>query len=87
MLPGGASDQSTVIEVRAHDRPGLLFTVTKVLAAEGLDVRAARVETLGAEVVDAFYVTDRGGRVLTPDRAESVRSAVEEALSVAPPRS
>jgi len=87
MLPGGASDQSTVIEVRAHDRPGLLFTVTKVLAAEGLDVRAARVETLGAEVVDAFYVTDRGGRVLAPDRAESVRSAVEEALSVAPPRS
>jgi len=87
LLPGGASDHSTVIEVRAHDRPGLLFTVTKVLAAEGLDVRAARVETLGAEVVDAFYVTDRGGRVLAPDRAESVRRAVEEALSVAPPRS
>ncbi len=87
LLPGGASDHSTVIEVRAHDRPGLLFTVTKVLATEGLDVRAARVETLGAEVVDAFYVTDRGGRVLAPDRAESVRRAVEEALSVVPPRS
>jgi [protein-PII] uridylyltransferase len=75
-----------VLEVRAHDRPGLLFTVTRVLAAEGLDVRSARVETLGAEVVDAFYVTDRGGRPLVPDRAEAVRRAVEEALDATGPR-
>jgi [protein-PII] uridylyltransferase len=86
LLPGGASDQATVLEVRAHDRPGLLFTVTRVLAAEGLDVRSARVETLGAEVVDAFYVTDRGGRPLTSDRAEAVRRAVEEALEGTGPR-
>jgi [protein-PII] uridylyltransferase len=86
LLPGGASDQATVIEVRAHDRPGLLFTVTKVLATEGLDVRSARVETLGAEVVDAFYVTDRAGRPLAADRAESVRRGVEEALTSSGPR-
>jgi [protein-PII] uridylyltransferase len=87
LLPGGASDKATVLEVRAHDRPGLLFTVTRVLAAEGLDVRSARVETLGAEVVDAFYVTDRGGRPLVPERAEAVRRAVEEALRGSAPRS
>jgi [protein-PII] uridylyltransferase len=75
-----------VLEVRAHDRPGLLFTVTRVLAAEGLDVRSARVETLGAEVVDAFYVTDRSGRPLAPDGAEAVRRAVEEALEATGPR-
>jgi [protein-PII] uridylyltransferase len=75
-----ASDVATVLEVRAHDRPGLLFTVARVLAAEGLDVRSARVETLGAEVVDAFYVTDASGAPLRPDRAESVRRAVEEAV-------
>jgi [protein-PII] uridylyltransferase len=86
LLPGGASDQATVLEVRAHDRPGLLFTVTRVLAADGLDVRSARVETLGAEVVDAFYVTDRGGRPLPADRAEAVRRAVEEALEGSGPR-
>jgi [protein-PII] uridylyltransferase len=87
LLPGGASDKATVLEVRAHDRPGLLFTVTRVLAAEGLDVRSARVETLGAEVVDAFYLTDRGGRPLAAERAEAVRRAVEEALRGSGPRS
>src|SRR5450755_759508 len=87
LLPGGASDKATVLEVRAHDRPGLLFTVTRVLAAEGLDVQSARVETLGAEVVDAFFVTDRGGRPLAPERAEAVRRAVEEALRGSAPRS
>ena len=84
---GGASDKATVLEVRAHDRPGLLFAVTRALAAEGLDVRSARVETLGAEVVDAFYVTDRGGRTdLQPERAEAVRRAIEEALRGSGPR-
>jgi [protein-PII] uridylyltransferase len=86
LLPGGASDLATVLEVRAHDRPGLLFTVTRVLAAEGLDVRSARVETLGAEVVDAFYVTDRAGRPLSSERAETVRHGVEEALRGGGPR-
>ncbi|MGH8891245.1 MAG: [protein-PII] uridylyltransferase [Acidothermaceae bacterium] len=81
LLPGGASDAATVLEVRAHDRPGLLFTVTQVLAECGLDVRSARVETLGAEVVDAFYLTDAAGRALEPARAEAVRMAVESALS------
>jgi [protein-PII] uridylyltransferase len=80
LLPGGASDSATVLEVRAHDRPGLLFTVARVLAAEGLDVRSARVETLGAEVVDAFYVTNALGGPLDDARAETVRRAVEEAV-------
>jgi [protein-PII] uridylyltransferase len=80
LLPGGASEAATVLEVRAHDRPGLLFTVTKVLAECGLDVRSARVETLGAEVVDAFYLTDADGRLLDAARAESVRLAVESVL-------
>jgi [protein-PII] uridylyltransferase len=85
LLPGGASDQATVLEVRAHDRPGLLFAVTRVLAAEGLDVRSARVETLGAEVVDAFYVTDAAGQPLSEQRADAVRRAVEAALQPTPP--
>jgi [protein-PII] uridylyltransferase len=67
--------------VRAHDQPGLLFAVTQTLAAYGLDVRTARVETLGAEVVDAFYVTDAAGGPLPPDAAEAVRRAVEESLA------
>ena len=60
-LVDDASETATVVEVRAHDAPGLLWRVGRALGECGLDVRAARVETLGAEVVDVFYVTDADG--------------------------
>jgi len=63
-LVDDASETATVVEVRAHDAPGLLWRVGGALGECGLDVRAARVETLGAEVVDVFYVTDSGGKPL-----------------------
>jgi len=63
-LVDDASDTATVVEVRAHDAPGLLWRVGRALGECGLDVRAARVETLGAEAVDVFYVTDSDGKPL-----------------------
>ena len=55
--------------MRAHDEPGLLWRIGRALGECGLDVRAARVETLGAEAVDVFYVTDSAGRLLTDSEA------------------
>ncbi|MBT2213697.1 [protein-PII] uridylyltransferase [Actinomadura sp. NEAU-AAG7] len=76
-----ASATATVVEVRAHDRPGLLWRIGRALGACGLDVRAARVDTLGAEAVDVFYVVDAAGRPLTdPAELSSVRARVLEAL-------
>jgi [protein-PII] uridylyltransferase len=63
-LVDDASETATVVEVRAHDAPGLLWRVGRALGECGLDVRAARVETLGAEVVDVFYVTGEDGKPL-----------------------
>jgi [protein-PII] uridylyltransferase len=57
-----ASAAATVVEIRAHDEPGLLWRMGRALGECGLDVRAARVETLGAEAVDVFYVLDGAGR-------------------------
>ncbi|HKD97306.1 MAG TPA: [protein-PII] uridylyltransferase [Micromonosporaceae bacterium] len=48
--------EAVVVELRAPDAPGLLHRVTGALAALGADVRAARVATLGGDVVDAFYL-------------------------------
>jgi [protein-PII] uridylyltransferase len=45
-----------LLEVRAADAPGLLYRITTALASLGIDVRAARVSTLGADAVDAFYL-------------------------------
>jgi [protein-PII] uridylyltransferase len=85
-LVDGASQTATVVEVRAHDAPGLLWRVGRALGECGLDVRAARVETLGAEVVDVFYVTDGDGQPLTGQRlrGETV-TAVLQALRPDPP--
>ncbi len=63
-----ASQTATVVEVRAHDAPGLLWRIGRALGECGLDVRAARVETLGAEAVDVFYVTGADGRPVTDAR-------------------
>jgi [protein-PII] uridylyltransferase len=81
-LVDGASETATVVEVRAHDEPGLLWRIGRALGDCGLDVRAARVETLGAEAVDVFYVTDSVGGLLTdPGVRRRTVSAVLTALT------
>jgi len=81
-LVDGASLSATVVEVRAHDEPGLLWRIGRALGECGLNLRAARVETLGAEAVDVFYVTDSSGGLLTePDARRRTVSAVLSALS------
>src|SRR6202008_3703847 len=58
LFDDGASERATVIEVRAPDGIGVLYRVTRALAGCGVDIRSAKVSTLGHEVVDAFYVTE-----------------------------
>jgi [protein-PII] uridylyltransferase len=72
-----ASASSTVVEVRAHDSAGLLHRIGRALEDCALDIRTARVSTLGAEAVDVFYVVDRTGAKLT-DRGE--REKVEATI-------
>jgi [protein-PII] uridylyltransferase len=80
-LVDSASDTATVVEVRAHDEPGLLWRIGRALGDCGLDVRAARVETLGAEAVDVFYVTDAEGGLLTdPESRQRTVTTVLNAL-------
>lgn len=78
-----ASQTATVLEVRAHDRPGLLHGIGSALAAEGVDVRSALVSTLGSEAVDVFYVVGPDGQPLTAAAADALASAVREALRAA----
>jgi [protein-PII] uridylyltransferase len=59
------SDDATVIEVHAPDRTGVLYRITRTLADLEIDVRSAKVQTLGHTVVDSFYVRDIEGRKIT----------------------
>lgn len=77
----GSSRVATVIEVRAQDVPGLLHRIGRALEATGVTVRSARVSTLGANAVDAFYVTGPEGGPLDAMRAAETAADVERALS------
>ncbi|MGW1375605.1 [protein-PII] uridylyltransferase [Streptomyces sp. NPDC002446] len=76
----GSSRTATVIEVRAQDAHGLLHRIGRALETAGVAVRSAHISTLGANAVDAFYVTGTDGAPLTDGAAQKVASAVEAAL-------
>jgi [protein-PII] uridylyltransferase len=81
ILDNQLSDDYTVLEVKCPDRLGLLYLVTKTLAAHGLDIATARIATEIDQAVDTFYVHDGQGRkVEDPDALGRVREALEHAL-------
>ena len=71
---------ATVIEIRMHDRPGVLYSVARAISRFGVDIRAAIVSTLGAEAFDTLYVTDLSGAALTEERAKLLANQVESYL-------
>jgi [protein-PII] uridylyltransferase len=76
-IDNDASDFSTVVEVGAPDRIGLLHDVTRVFAELKLDVHLAKVATYDGRVVDAFYVRDALGRKVIDDtQLDEIRSAL-----------
>ncbi|HEY5132816.1 MAG TPA: [protein-PII] uridylyltransferase [Candidatus Krumholzibacteriaceae bacterium] len=58
------SRESTIIDLAARDRPGLLYRVTRILSEEGLDIQSAQITTRGETAADSFYVKTQGGRKL-----------------------
>ena len=77
-----ASDTATVIDVHAVDGVGVLYRITRALTEFDVDIRSARVQTLGAQVVDAFYAVDSEGHKITnADTAAEIERAIIHALS------
>jgi [protein-PII] uridylyltransferase len=75
-----AATDATIIEVRSHDRPALLFGIGDSITRSSIDIRSAIVTTLGAEAIDTLYVTEIGGGPLTSERAEEVAMRLRAAL-------
>src|SRR5690606_20121109 len=55
------SNDRTVIDVFAHDRPGLLYSVSRAIFELGLSVDLARISTHYDQVLDVFYVREHDG--------------------------
>jgi [protein-PII] uridylyltransferase len=82
-----ASTRTTVVEVNARDREGLLARLALAVHGQGLQVRSAHIATYGERAVDTFYLTRADGRKLTAGDAAALREALIEAAGEADSRS
>lgn len=74
------SAHSTVVEVRAGDALGLLHAIAAALGDLDLDVRVAKIDTLGDRVVDTFYVRSPWGAKLSDDQAGELTLAIRHRI-------
>ncbi len=68
-----ASGADTVVEIETRDRHGLLYDIACTLREEGLDIRAAKINTQGLRVIDSFYIQ-------TAKRKKLTNTALQERL-------
>jgi [protein-PII] uridylyltransferase len=80
-IDNSLSDELTVIEVSARDRPGLLYEIACVLSAEQVDISSAHIATFGEKAVDVFYVTSANGKkIIQPSARKRIREKLLEAF-------
>ena len=80
LISDDQAGRATIIEVRAQDRIGILYAIATALAELELDIVMARVQTMGHEVTDVFYLRDGDGGPLTRDHAAELELAVLSAI-------
>lgn len=76
----GTNGNSTRMNVRALDRPGLLSTIGCVFADEGINVRTARISTAGERADDQFLLLNADGASLTPEQEQTLRERLIEEI-------
>ena len=76
-----ASSRTTVVEVNARDRPGLLARLAYAIHVTGHAVHSAHIATYGERAVDVFYVTTTAGRKLDRAAVAKLRSALIAAVT------
>jgi [protein-PII] uridylyltransferase len=82
-IDNNASGTCTVIEVRAPDAIGRLYRITRALADLDLDIRTARISTLGDEAIDTFYVrTADGAKLVDRDHLRELERAILHQVSL-----
>ena len=72
----GTSEKSTVLEVVAADRPGLLSTIGQVFIEQGVNIETAKIMTIGERAEDVFYIRKESGEVLDEQAQDDLRRAL-----------
>jgi [protein-PII] uridylyltransferase len=74
------SRRATLLEVIAEDRPGLLYDVAHLIAAEGCNIEVLLINTEAHKAIDVFYLTCDGAP-LDASRQGSLRRQLQAVLS------
>jgi [protein-PII] uridylyltransferase len=74
-----------VLLVEAHDRPGILLTITRELFQQGTQIIRSLVRTADGRAYNRFELSEFSGLPLSMDRREQIRGAVIAALSFSAP--
>lgn len=54
----------STLEVNCPDQPGILALVGKILASNNINLKDARITTLGERVEDLFFITNQAGHAI-----------------------
>jgi len=74
-----SSEHSSLLEIVAQDRPGLLYDIGSTLARLGCNIEVALIDTEGQKAIDVFYLTEQGKK-LSAEKQEALRRALQSAL-------
>ena len=74
------TNQRTVMELAAGDRPGLLSTVGQTFIEFGINIETAKILTIGERAEDVFYIVDENSKPLADDVSQRLRERLVERL-------
>lgn len=71
----------STLEVNCPDQPGILASVGKILASNEINLKDARIATLGERVEDLFFITDQSGLPIEDTSlVEKIQSEIKSEL-------
>lgn len=73
------SSHSTVVEIVALDRPGLLYDISSTFAEHRFNIEVGLIDTEGGTATDVFYVTQDGAK-LSSERQHELQMELQNRL-------